>query len=86
LQLAAVTEGGARDETGPLVFLHDWQSARGGVKPIYLAQHAHKVMSLKLPEDDFADRDSSLPCWRLEKIGGEFLRPPAENSTPLPWA
>jgi hypothetical protein len=34
-------------------FLHGWQSAPGGVKPIYLKDHGHEVLNPALPDDDF---------------------------------
>jgi len=37
-----------------ILFLHGWQSAPGGVKPTYLAQHGHTVINPKLPDEDFA--------------------------------
>jgi len=36
-----------------ILFLHGWQSVPGGVKPTFLAQHGHVVISPKLPDDDF---------------------------------
>ena len=36
-----------------ILFLHDWHSAPGGVKPIFLAQHGHTVLNPKLPDEDF---------------------------------
>src|SRR4051794_860652 len=36
-----------------VLFLHGWQSVPGGVKPTYLAQHGHKVVNPKLPDEDF---------------------------------
>jgi len=38
-----------------ILFLHGWQSVPGGVKPTYLAQHAHTVINPKLDDEDFAD-------------------------------
>jgi hypothetical protein len=38
-----------------ILFLHDWQSVPGGVKPTYLADHGHAVLNPKLPDDDFAE-------------------------------
>jgi hypothetical protein len=38
-----------------ILFLHGWQSVPGGVKPTYLAQHAHEVINPKLPDEDFAE-------------------------------
>ena len=35
------------------LFLHGWQSTRGGVKPIYLKDHGHEVLKPALPNDDF---------------------------------
>ena len=37
-----------------ILFLHGWQSAPGGVKPTFLAQHGHAVINPKLPDEDFA--------------------------------
>jgi hypothetical protein len=36
-----------------ILFLHGWQSIPGGVKPTYLKQHRHEVITPKLPDDDF---------------------------------
>jgi hypothetical protein len=36
-----------------ILFLHGWQSVPGGVKPTYLAQHGHEVITPKLPDEDF---------------------------------
>jgi hypothetical protein len=36
-----------------VLFLHGWQSVPGGVKPTFLAQHGHKVINPKLPDEDF---------------------------------
>jgi alpha-beta hydrolase superfamily lysophospholipase len=36
-----------------ILFLHGWQSAPGGVKPTYLAQHGHEVLNPALPDEDF---------------------------------
>jgi pimeloyl-ACP methyl ester carboxylesterase len=36
-----------------ILFLHGWQSAPGGVKPTFLAQHGHEVINPKLPDEDF---------------------------------
>jgi uncharacterized protein len=36
-----------------ILFLHGWQSVPGGVKPTFLAQHGHEVVSPKLPDEDF---------------------------------
>jgi hypothetical protein len=38
-----------------ILFLHGWQSVPGGVKPSFLAQHGHKVVNPKLPDEDFAE-------------------------------
>jgi hypothetical protein len=38
-----------------ILFLHGWQSAPGGVKPTYLAQHGHEVINPKLPNEDFEE-------------------------------
>jgi alpha-beta hydrolase superfamily lysophospholipase len=38
-----------------VLFLHGWQSVPGGVKPTFLARHAHEVVNPKLPDDDFAE-------------------------------
>jgi uncharacterized protein len=36
-----------------ILFLHGWQSAPGGVKPTFLAEHGHEVINPKLPDEDF---------------------------------
>jgi hypothetical protein len=36
-----------------ILFLHGWQSVPGGVKPTYLEQHGHEVITPKLPDEDF---------------------------------
>src|SRR5271157_2115754 len=36
-----------------LLFLHGWQSTPGGIKPTYLKDHGHTVLSPALPDDDF---------------------------------
>jgi hypothetical protein len=38
-----------------ILFLHGWQSAPGGDKPTFLAQHGHEVIIPKLPDDDFEE-------------------------------
>jgi hypothetical protein len=38
-----------------ILFLHGWQSVRGGVKPTYLKDHGHTVINPKLPDDDFEE-------------------------------
>src|SRR5262249_39192166 len=37
-----------------ILFFHGWQSVPGGVKPTYLAQHAHEVINPNLPDEDLA--------------------------------
>jgi hypothetical protein len=36
-----------------VLFLHGSNSAVGGVKPTYLAQHGHTVLIPIIPDDDF---------------------------------
>src|SRR5207302_7720983 len=36
-----------------ILFLHGWHSIPGGVKPTFLAQHGHEIISPKLPDEDF---------------------------------
>jgi len=36
-----------------IFFLHGWQSTPGGIKPTYLKDHGHTVLSPALPDDDF---------------------------------
>ena len=36
-----------------ILFLHGWQSTRGGVKPTYLKDHGHEVLNPALPDDNF---------------------------------
>jgi len=36
-----------------LLFLHGWQSTPGGVKPTYLKDHGHEVVTPARPDDDF---------------------------------
>ncbi|MCP6756716.1 hypothetical protein NL533_34335, partial [Klebsiella pneumoniae] len=38
-----------------ILFLHGWQSAPGGTKPTYLADHGHAVINPTLPDDDFGE-------------------------------
>jgi hypothetical protein len=38
-----------------VLFLHGWQSVPGGVKPMFLAPHGHKVINPKLPDEDFEE-------------------------------
>ena len=38
-----------------ILFLHDWHSPPGGVKPTFLAQHGHSVLNPKLPDEDFTE-------------------------------
>lgn len=35
-----------------ILFLHDWQSIPGGVKPTVLAQQGHEVINPALPDED----------------------------------
>ena len=35
-------------------FLHGWHSVPGGIKPTYLKDHGHEVISPSLDDDDFA--------------------------------
>src|SRR5262249_35294370 len=37
-----------------ILYLNGWQSAPGGVKPTFLAQHGHEVINPVLPDEDFA--------------------------------
>ena len=41
--------------TMTILFLHGWQSVPGGVKPTYLAEHGHRVINPKLPDEDFPE-------------------------------
>jgi hypothetical protein len=34
-----------------ILFLHDWQSSPGGIKPTYLKEHGHEVLNPLLPDD-----------------------------------
>jgi hypothetical protein len=36
-----------------ILFLHGWQSVPGGVKPTFLKENGHDVLSPKLPDEDF---------------------------------
>jgi hypothetical protein len=38
-----------------ILFLHDWQSVPGGVKPTFLAHHGHEVIEPNLPDEDFEE-------------------------------
>ena len=38
-----------------ILFLHGWHSVPGGVKPTYLKDHGHEVVSPALPHEDFAE-------------------------------
>ena len=38
-----------------ILFLHGWRSIPGGVKASYPVQHGHRVISPKLPNEDFAE-------------------------------
>src|SRR5476651_1786920 len=38
-----------------ILFLHGWQSVPGGVKPTYLKDHGHTVITPKLPDEDFTE-------------------------------
>ena len=38
-----------------ILFLHDWNSVPGGVKPTYLKDHGHEVVNPALPHGDFAE-------------------------------
>ena len=34
-----------------ILFLHGWNSVRGGVNPTYFKEHGHTVLNPKLPDD-----------------------------------
>ncbi len=36
-----------------ILFLHDWHSTPGSLKPTYLKVHGHTVVNPALPDDDF---------------------------------
>ncbi len=36
-----------------ILFLHDWQSVPGDIKPTFLARHGYDVINPKLPDEDF---------------------------------
>src|SRR4051812_7250515 len=38
-----------------LLFLHGWHSVPGGLKPSYLIEHGHEVITPPLPDEDFAE-------------------------------
>jgi hypothetical protein len=38
-----------------IIFLHGWNSIPGGVKPTYLKDHGHEIISPVLPHEDFAE-------------------------------
>jgi alpha-beta hydrolase superfamily lysophospholipase len=38
-----------------ILFLHGWNSKPGGIKPTYLSEHGHTVISPALPDEDFAE-------------------------------
>lgn len=38
-----------------ILFLHGWNSVPGGVKPTYLKDHGHEIITPKLPDEDFAE-------------------------------
>jgi hypothetical protein len=68
-----------------ILFLHGWQSVPGGVKPTFLAQHGHQVISPKLPDKDFEGLwrylvvEPGEPCWCLKgsktQFCGAYSRP-----------
>jgi len=35
-----------------ILFLHDWNSTPGGIKPTYLKDHSYTVLKPALPDDD----------------------------------
>lgn len=38
-----------------ILFLHGWTSTPGGIKPTYLKDHGHTVISPRLPDEDFEE-------------------------------
>ena len=47
-----------------ILFLHDWQSTPGGVKPTCLKDHGHEVLNPALPDDD--DFDAAVRIAQAE--------------------
>ena len=38
-----------------ILFLHGWMSKPGGLKPSFLAQHGHEIITPALPDEDFEE-------------------------------
>ena len=56
-----------------ILFLHDWTSVPGGVKPTYLADHGHTVINPALDDDDF---DAAVRTTQTDYDQHELVKRP----------
>jgi hypothetical protein len=58
-----------------ILFLHGWNSIRGGIKPTHLKDHGHTVLNPALPDDDV---DAAVVIVQAEFARNRRITPIAE--------